>query len=502
MSKARLHWFLIQILDQRFQMLRFLILQSRMLYVFTIALVSLAVAGCNRSILESSTSKTSNVVRLASLETQIRQDSSDNEELEVAYEVRCGIPTYNRTGAFVVQIVPDGVWVEKGEFLIEFDSFNFESELSECRLKLFQAEAELKQAGSELHIAKSAIGPQKDKMKAQINQLQLEISKQEDEVRSAETMLDMFEPSKKELDAAHESMVEFTKESNKKLATLISNVRQAEDRLTAEKSPNEQEEVANIELSKARRELEDFESEFNSETKRLKRMVDFWSDELTQRNQSKYPTNQFRSKLELAVRTANENLNMARMNLGGYESDYRIKCIELEENIKVTEARFESSTAKTQVLSDRMKKLQAIIEQHKVRALQSGQVRYIEDIELDAGVECRNGQVLMLMMRHPLSENDKTDRVGDGGDRAGGGSLSTMIDRTMSRYDTNGDGAIDQDETGALPEQVRSTIEAADGNGDGSVSKSELTSALEKRMRGLRGGAGGRRDGGDGAGGI
>ncbi len=53
----------------------------------------------------------------------------------------------------------------------------------------------------------------------------------------------------------------------------------------------------------------------------------------------------------------------------------------------------------------------------------------------------------------------------------------------MSRYDTNGDGAIDQDEMGALPERCRPMIEAADGDRDGSVSKSELSSAMEKRMR-------------------
>lgn len=57
-----------------------------------------------------------------------------------------------------------------------------------------------------------------------------------------------------------------------------------------------------------------------------------------------------------------------------------------------------------------------------------------------------------------------------------------MIDGMMSRNDTNRDGAIDQDEMGALSERARPMIEAVDGNRDGAVSKSDLTSAMEKRM--------------------
>ena len=79
-----------------------------------------------------------------------------------------------------------------------------------------------------------------------------------------------------------------------------------------------------------------------------------------------------------------------------------------------------------------------------------------------------------------------------GGGGAGGFSASAMIDGMMGRYDTNGDGSIDQDEMAALSERAKPMIEAADGNRDGSVSKSELTSAMEKRMREGGFGGGGR----------
>ncbi len=499
-------------------MLRIPIIHSRILYVFTFALASLAAAGCNRPLLESSTtknepqssktreSKKNNVVRLASHKTHIRQDSSDKEKLEVAYEIICRIPTYHRAGAFVESIIPDGSWVEKGDFLIGFDSFNYESELSECRLRLNQAQADLTQAESELQIAKLALKSLKmhemkdkrQKLSLEIYKLKLEKRNQEAEVSKAESKLQMFEPGKEQLDEAYKSLNEFTKESKEKLATLNSKVRQAEDRLAEAKSLNEQEKVANNELSKARRELEDFESEANSETEDLKRHADFWHDELTQRKREEYPTNVVHENLRRAVAIANEGLGLAKTNLEMAEEHLRFyedfhypnKLTELSANIKVAEVRFQSFTAKTKLLSGRMEKLQAIIEQHNVTALHSGQVRYIEDIELDAGVECRNGQVLMSIMRHPLSENDETagqeKRSGGRGGPGGGFNPTAFIDR-MFESDKNGDGKLSVDE---VDQRMKPIFDRADADGNGLLTRDEVTRAFPQGRRG-GGGAGG-----------
>ena len=531
-------------------MLRILIIHSHILYVFTFALVSLAVTGCNWAALENPTSKNEpqsgktgnskkdNVAKSSSHKTHIPQDSVDQEKLEVAHKVICRIPTHNSAGAFIESIIPNGSLVQKGDFLIGFDLFDFESERTEILLRLSQAQADLARAKSEVEIAKLALETQtnemvtqKQKFDKEIYKLKLDIRNQEAEVSKAKTMLESFERHQEPWDKAYKSLYEFTKESNEKLATLKSKVRQAEDKLTAAKSLNEQEKVANIELSKARRELEDFESEANSETSDLKRIVEFEHDELTQRKRKEYPTNQFHENLRMAVLIAEEDLQgaewilkMAEKNLSVYERFHHPnKRTELEENIRIANIRLNSCNKTKQILSERLKQLQFIVDQHTVQAQNSGRVRYIEDMELSAGVECRNGQVLMLIMGSPQSETAGGptrggEKAGSGkGGRgqgqagrapgrggAGGFSASAVIDGMMGRYDTNGDGVIDQDEMGKLSVRAREMIEAADGNRDGSVSKSELTSAMEERMResgfggrggGQRGG-GGRRDGG------
>ncbi len=92
---------------------------------------------------------------------------------------------------------------------------------------------------------------------------------------------------------------------------------------------------------------------------------------------------------------------------------------------------------------------------------------------------------------------------GPGGPPAGGPpggfSVDGMIDGMMGRYDTNGDGTIDQDEMASLPDRAKDMVGAADGNRDGSVSRDELKSAMEKRMQ-EGGGGGGPRAGGGGGG--
>ena len=77
-----------------------------------------------------------------------------------------------------------------------------------------------------------------------------------------------------------------------------------------------------------------------------------------------------------------------------------------------------------------------------------------------------------------------------GGPGGGGFSMSAMVDRMMSRYDTNGDGKIDKDEQASVSERGRGMIANADTDGDGSISKDEMTKAADAMMKRFRSGGG------------
>jgi multidrug resistance efflux pump len=93
-------------------------------------------------------------------------------------------------------------------------------------------------------------------------------------------------------------------------------------------------------------------------------------------------------------------------------------------------------------------------------------------------------------------------RQGGGGGRpggagAGGGgmpSMDQMVDRTMGRYDTNGDAKIDKEEMASLDDRVKGFVGRADGNGDGEITKEEMKKSFESMMN--RGGGGGGFGGG------
>ncbi len=82
-----------------------------------------------------------------------------------------------------------------------------------------------------------------------------------------------------------------------------------------------------------------------------------------------------------------------------------------------------------------------------------------------------------------------------GGGAAGGGgfNMSAIVDRTMERYDTNGDGNIDADETANIDGRAKDMVTGADSNSDGSVSRAELEKAMAAMMSRMQqgGGAGG-----------
>ncbi len=87
---------------------------------------------------------------------------------------------------------------------------------------------------------------------------------------------------------------------------------------------------------------------------------------------------------------------------------------------------------------------------------------------------------------------DGQGRNGPGGPGGGGGfSASGMVDGMMSRYDTSGDGKIDQDEMASLSDRAKGMVENADADGDGAVTKDELTKAAAAMMQRFRGGGGG-----------
>jgi len=82
---------------------------------------------------------------------------------------------------------------------------------------------------------------------------------------------------------------------------------------------------------------------------------------------------------------------------------------------------------------------------------------------------------------------------GGGGPRGGPGGggrpdLSTIVNMSMQRNDTDGDGKLSSSEIEAIDGQFKDGVKAADANGDGEVTKEELTKSIQARM----GGGGGR----------
>ena len=85
---------------------------------------------------------------------------------------------------------------------------------------------------------------------------------------------------------------------------------------------------------------------------------------------------------------------------------------------------------------------------------------------------------------------------GGGAPGGGGGfNMSSIIDRSMERYDTNGDGSIDADEMSNVDGRAKDMMTGADSNGDGSVSRAELEKAMSEMMKRFQqgGGSGGRQ---------
>lgn len=77
---------------------------------------------------------------------------------------------------------------------------------------------------------------------------------------------------------------------------------------------------------------------------------------------------------------------------------------------------------------------------------------------------------------------------GPGGGAGGRPNISTIVDRSMERSDTDGDGQLSASEIEAMDSQFRGFVKAADGDGDGVVTKAELMKSFQSRM----GGGGGR----------
>lgn len=80
---------------------------------------------------------------------------------------------------------------------------------------------------------------------------------------------------------------------------------------------------------------------------------------------------------------------------------------------------------------------------------------------------------------------------GSGGPGGGGPpDVGTIVNRSMERSDTNGDGKLSADEINSIDESRRDGVKAADTDGDGFVTRAELTDSIKKRMS--RGGGGPR----------
>lgn len=80
--------------------------------------------------------------------------------------------------------------------------------------------------------------------------------------------------------------------------------------------------------------------------------------------------------------------------------------------------------------------------------------------------------------------------AGGGGPGGGGFSVDMIVDRTMERYDTNGDGLIDATEQESFDERAQ-RMAGADTDGDGNISRDEIRKTMEEMMKRFQGGGGG-----------
>lgn len=62
--------------------------------------------------------------------------------------------------------------------------------------------------------------------------------------------------------------------------------------------------------------------------------------------------------------------------------------------------------------------------------------------------------------------------------------MATIVQRSMERNDTDGDGVISREEAEAADGRAREMLLQADSDGDGKVTRAELRAALEQRMAG------------------
>ncbi|TWU06111.1 efflux RND transporter periplasmic adaptor subunit [Stieleria varia] len=96
----------------------------------------------------------------------------------------------------------------------------------------------------------------------------------------------------------------------------------------------------------------------------------------------------------------------------------------------------------------------------------------------------------------PGERGERGGRGGPDGGRQGGGpgaggpggggrpDPATMVERSMSNNDKDGDGVLSPEEISAMDPQYRDRVAEADADGDGSITRAELTEHMQKRFGG------------------
>lgn len=81
-------------------------------------------------------------------------------------------------------------------------------------------------------------------------------------------------------------------------------------------------------------------------------------------------------------------------------------------------------------------------------------------------------------------QGSRGGQAGGGGPGGGRPDVATIVQRSMERNDTDGDGVISREEAEAADGRAREMLLQADSDGDGKVTRAELRAALEQRMAG------------------